>query len=143
MKSKHSTKEDLVVMDPLSDEFLKYWVSTAHNNTEIYRSVFNCVPDDNGKITIILYIYFKKRLITFLIFFFLVLNWGQYEKFVPDPTKVPTGHVANIEATEEELGKKLEKIRGNLVIFPAKFLSQENLLGSVISNAITPAEIFT
>ncbi len=48
-KPKHPTKEDLVVMDPLSNEFYDYWRSVARNNTETYRSVFRCVPDDNGK----------------------------------------------------------------------------------------------
>ena len=48
-KPKNSTKEDLVVMDPLSDEFYGYWQSVAHNNTETYRSVFRCIPDNNGK----------------------------------------------------------------------------------------------
>ena len=49
MSKKHFTKEDLAVMDPLSDDFYNYWSTTAQNNTEIYRSVFRCVPDDNGK----------------------------------------------------------------------------------------------
>ncbi|RIA88728.1 hypothetical protein C1645_725752 [Glomus cerebriforme] len=48
-KSKYPTKEDLIVMDPLSDEFYNYWKSVAHNNTETYRSVFRCIPDNNGK----------------------------------------------------------------------------------------------
>ncbi|CAG8605205.1 4974_t:CDS:10 [Funneliformis mosseae] len=116
---KHPTKTDLVVMDPLSDEFYDYWRTTAHNNTETYRSVFRCVPDDN------------------------VVDWEQYEKFVPDPARVQPCHVANSEATEEDVRKKLGNVRGHLVTFPTKFLNQENLLGSVISNAVTPAEIFT
>ena len=49
-KSKmHPSKEDLVVMDPLSDEFYNYWSKIAQKNTEIYRSIFRCVPDDNGE----------------------------------------------------------------------------------------------
>ncbi|GBC05685.1 hypothetical protein RclHR1_06370012 [Rhizophagus clarus] len=118
-KPKHPTKEDLIVMDPLSNEFYDYWQSVARNNTETYRSVFRCVPDDN------------------------VMNWDQYKKFVPDPAKVPTGHVANSEATKEEVEEKLKNIRGHLVVFPAQFLSQENLFGSIIANAVTPFEIFT
>lgn len=50
-KPKHPTKEDLIVMDPLSDEFYDYWQSVARNNTETYRSVFRCVPDDNGELS--------------------------------------------------------------------------------------------
>ena len=51
-KSKGRPTKDLVVMDPLSDEFYNYWSKTAQNNTEIYRSIFRCVPDDNGKFII-------------------------------------------------------------------------------------------
>jgi hypothetical protein len=43
----------------------------------------------------------------------------------------------------EETIKKLNNIRGHLVEFPHEFLHKENLMGSVISNAVTPAEIFT
>jgi hypothetical protein len=48
-QSKKYSTEELVLMDPLSDEFYNYWSKTAQNNTEIYRSVFRCVPDDYGK----------------------------------------------------------------------------------------------
>ncbi|RIA93447.1 hypothetical protein C1645_735559 [Glomus cerebriforme] len=116
---KHSKKGNLVVMDPLSDEFYNFWLKTAQNNTETYRSVFRCVPDDN------------------------VADWEQYKKFVPDPTKMYIGHVANPNASVEEVKKKLSNIRGNLVQFPTQFLNDENLLGSIISNAVTPSEIFT
>ncbi|CAG8498943.1 7241_t:CDS:10, partial [Ambispora leptoticha] len=116
--SKHPTKEDLIVMDPLSDEFYDYWVKTARTNTEAFRAVFRCVPDDN------------------------VTDWTEYKNFVPDGTKVPTGHVANALQSPEEIQQKLDKIRGHLVEFPLHFLEKENLMGSVISNAVTPAEIF-
>lgn len=48
VKIKHPTKEDAVVMDPLSDDFYNYWKETAKNNTETYRSVFRSIPDKNG-----------------------------------------------------------------------------------------------
>ncbi|CAG8468958.1 364_t:CDS:10 [Diversispora eburnea] len=115
---KHPTKEDLIVMDPLSDEFYDYWSKTAQRNTEVYRSVFRCVPDDN------------------------VTTWEKYENFVPDRTKVPIGHAAN-QADVETIKDKLSNVRGHLVEFPTRFLQSENLLSSVISNAVTPAEIFT
>ncbi|CAG8464425.1 6353_t:CDS:10 [Acaulospora morrowiae] len=117
--NKHPTKHDLVVMDPLSDEFYAYWQTTANHNTDTYRSVFRCVPDDN------------------------VVNWESYDQFVPDSTLVPTGHVANSKANLEEVKNKLSNIRGHLVNFPLHFLEGENLFGSVISNAVTPVEIFT
>ena len=64
-------------------------------------------------------------------------------QFVPDPKTVPVGHVANTQASAEDVGEKLRKIRGHLVEFPLHFLEDENLLGSVIASAVTPAEIFT
>lgn len=43
-------REDVVVMDPLHDEFYyDIWDKTAEKNTLIYRDVFKCVPDDTGK----------------------------------------------------------------------------------------------
>jgi hypothetical protein len=42
-------REDVVVMDPLHDEFyFDIWDKTAEKNTLIYRDVFKCVPDDTG-----------------------------------------------------------------------------------------------
>lgn len=43
-------REDVVVMDPLHDEFYyDIWNKTAEKNTLVYRDVFRCVPDDTGK----------------------------------------------------------------------------------------------
>ena len=47
-KTNHPTKEDKVVMDPLSDDFYSHWKNTAKYNSENYRSVFRCIPDKNG-----------------------------------------------------------------------------------------------
>ena len=35
-----------ILADPLSDEFLHLVQNTAHNNTEIYRELWGCYPDD-------------------------------------------------------------------------------------------------
>lgn len=43
------SEEDRLVMDPLSEDTQKLWNSTARTNTEAFRKVFHCVPDDNGK----------------------------------------------------------------------------------------------
>nr|CAG8445707.1 3808_t:CDS:10 [Entrophospora candida] len=121
-KQDHSTvtkKEDLILMDPLSDKFYDYWTSRANKNTEIYRSLFHCIPDDK------------------------VTSWEEYKNFVPDQSKVPLGHIADTEASIDSVASQIENIRGHLVNFPTQFLKKENLLGSVISNAVTPAEIFT
>lgn len=45
-----SSEEDTLVMDPLDDETLERWNFTAKTNTEAFREVFHCVPDDTGKI---------------------------------------------------------------------------------------------
>ncbi|KAI9496363.1 hypothetical protein BDB00DRAFT_758785, partial [Zychaea mexicana] len=43
-------RQDAIVMDPLHDEFYYgVWTKTAKDNTEIYRTLFKCVPDDTGK----------------------------------------------------------------------------------------------
>jgi phospholipase D1/2 len=41
--------EDRKVMDPLDDETIDHWNSTAKSNTLAFRTVFHCVPDDTGK----------------------------------------------------------------------------------------------
>ena len=45
-----NSKEDKMVMDPLDEETLDLFNSTAKTNTLAYRHVFHCVPDDTGKI---------------------------------------------------------------------------------------------
>ncbi len=42
------SEEDKQVMDPLDDETLALWNSTAKTNTVAFRHVFHCVPDDTG-----------------------------------------------------------------------------------------------
>lgn len=42
-------REDVIVMDPLHDEFYNdIWSKTAEKNMLVYRDVFRCVPDDTG-----------------------------------------------------------------------------------------------
>lgn len=45
------SEEDRLVMDPLDQETLERWNATAKTNTEAFRNVFHCVPDDSGKVT--------------------------------------------------------------------------------------------
>ena len=51
--------------------------------------------------------------------------------------------MANPKACDEEVKNELSNIKGHLVQFPTQFLNKENLMGNVISNAVTPVEIFT
>ncbi|KAF9968644.1 hypothetical protein BGZ70_000961 [Mortierella alpina] len=58
-----------IVMDPLHEPFYEgWWKRVARTNTEIFREVFRCVPDDG------------------------VETWDQYRNFVPNPKKILTGH---------------------------------------------------
>ncbi|GAA93975.1 uncharacterized protein L969DRAFT_322779 [Mixia osmundae IAM 14324] len=109
--------DDALVEDPLSEDFDKLWRGTAKSNTERFRKVFHCVPDDT------------------------VTNWDEYKAFVPK-APVRVGHVAegvSLETVKEEL----DGVRGHLVEMPIDFLSKEDLLG--VSVAVNPAtiEIYT
>ncbi|KAF9176906.1 hypothetical protein BGZ51_009416, partial [Haplosporangium sp. Z 767] len=84
-----------IVMDPLHDDFYEsWWKRVAKTNTEIFREVFRCVPDNT------------------------VETWDDYKAFVPDPKKVLTGHVAMPGATVENVTEKLQQVTGHLVEFP-------------------------
>ena len=41
--------DDNILFDPLSDELWEKLNNTAKKNTEIYRKLWNCYPDDNMK----------------------------------------------------------------------------------------------
>ncbi|KAI8991905.1 hypothetical protein BDF20DRAFT_812470 [Mycotypha africana] len=42
------SEEDKEVMDPLDDATLERWNFTARTNTEAFREIFHCVPDDTA-----------------------------------------------------------------------------------------------
>ena len=50
------SEEDQLVMDPLDEETLDRWNSTAKTNTLAFREVFHCVPDDTGNEIIKLFV---------------------------------------------------------------------------------------
>ncbi|KAF8937698.1 hypothetical protein BGZ58_002293 [Dissophora ornata] len=111
---------DEIVADPLHDDFYEnWWRRVAATNTEIFREVFRCVPDDT------------------------VETWDDYRNFVPNPKKVLTGHVAMEGATVDNVTERLKKVSGHLVEFPMNFLNKENLLGGAVEGAVVPMEIFT
>jgi phospholipase D1/2 len=39
--------DDAMLIDPFSPEFEQVWDEVAYQNTEMYRQVFRCYPDDN------------------------------------------------------------------------------------------------
>ncbi|SAL97159.1 hypothetical protein [Absidia glauca] len=111
---------DNLVMDPLDDSFIDHvWNLTAETNTIIYRNVFHCVPDDS------------------------VLTFDSHRRFVPDPARIPPGHIANPwRMNHDDVMAKLNKIKGHLVVFPTQYLSQENMTASLVQEA-TPPTVFT
>jgi phospholipase D1/2 len=43
------TSDESILKDPLSPEFENYLKSTASNNTEIFKEIFRCIPDNDVK----------------------------------------------------------------------------------------------
>jgi len=91
------SEEDLLVADPLSDDFQRLWNDTAHKNTQLFAEVFKTVPSNN------------------------VRTWAQYEKYVP---KVKAGHVVP-DITVAQIKEKLSKVQGHLVEGAVDFLIEE------------------
>ncbi|GAA5809595.1 hypothetical protein MFLAVUS_003006 [Mucor flavus] len=102
------SEEDQIVEDPLCDETLAMWNMTAKTNTEAFREVFHCVPDDT------------------------VTNWEEYKSFYPDPSEIEIGHVHDPEMSVNDIRDHLGNIRGHLVEFPYHFLEGIDLQGESI-----------
>ncbi|KAF7725701.1 Phospholipase D1 [Apophysomyces ossiformis] len=116
----HAKREDAAALDPLSDRgYYKIWRKTAETNTVAFRELFHCVPDDT------------------------VHTFEKHRQFVPDPTKVKHGHVADPEMSGEEIRRQLKTIRGHLVLFPTDYLKDENVMGTSLIETVTPPIIFT
>jgi phospholipase D1/2 len=116
----HAKRHDAAALDPLSDRsYEKIWLKRATTNTMIYRQLFRCVPDDT------------------------VHTYDQHRKFMPDASRVKTGHVADPSLGEDEICEQLGQIRGHLVLFPKDYLKDENLLQGTIIDTVTPLIIFT
>ncbi|CEP06786.1 hypothetical protein [Parasitella parasitica] len=116
----HAKRHDAAALDPLSDHtYNNIWLRRATDNTLIYRQLFRCVPDDT------------------------VHTYEQHRKFIPNPAKVKTGHIADSSLTEDEICEQLDQIRGHLVLFPKDYLKDENLLQGTIIDTMTPLIIFT
>ncbi|KAI8148534.1 hypothetical protein BJV82DRAFT_268413 [Fennellomyces sp. T-0311] len=105
-------------LDPMADRcYYNIWKKTANTNTLIYRDLFRCVPDDT------------------------VRTFEEHRKFVPDPNKIPYGHVADPDRTAEDIHDNLSKVRGHLVEFPVDYLADEQLMNVIESMA--PMVIFS
>ncbi|ORE03496.1 phospholipase D/nuclease [Rhizopus microsporus var. microsporus] len=102
------SEEDRQVMDPLDEDTLSLWNSTAKTNTVAFRHVFHCVPDDT------------------------VTTWEEYKTFYPDPSQIDIGHVHDPEMSVDEIRDHLANIHGHLVEFPYHFLENVDLQGESI-----------
>ncbi|KAG2237483.1 hypothetical protein INT48_005516 [Thamnidium elegans] len=119
-------REDVIVMDPLHDEF--------------YQDIWNVF------LTIQVYIYIKLVLIyiySSFIFLSVVHSVEQHRQFVPDPSRVLPGHIAEPwKLTNDQVHSKLKGIRGHLVQFPTEYLKNISMTASVIQEAVPPI-VFT
>ncbi|GAA5895994.1 hypothetical protein JCM5296_003164 [Sporobolomyces johnsonii] len=98
-----NSREDQLVMDPLSTETEQLWKSTAEKNAAIFDDVFHCVPSAK------------------------VETWEQYKAFVPQHP-IRTGHVADLNRPIQDIKEQLDQVRGHLVAMPLNFLCKEHLL---------------
>jgi phospholipase D1/2 len=132
------SREDQLVADPLSEDFLRQWNWTARINTEVFEKVFQPVPTDQ------------------------VRNWKQYDEYYSrffgqeagdkDPNKPPSkykwGHVvaekfSSGDQGASEVKEELAKIKGTLVGMPLLFLKDEDIAQEGVGlNAFTE-EIYT
>jgi len=94
------SREDDIVVDPLSDDFLNFWTQTSRRNTEVFSEIFRCVPDAR------------------------VESWDNYENFSPRKD-IKTGHVVNLTVDVKDM---LGGVRGHLVDMPLNFLAKVKLV---------------
>lgn len=96
------TPEDVAVQDPLSDDFLSRWTTTARTNAEVYQNLFHCVPAKG------------------------ITSWAEYNQFVPPGE--PIGHIHNQDNLSLDYIKgELAKIHGFVTEMPLDFLEKEEL----------------
>ena len=108
--------EDDILEDPLDDKLLELFKETAKNNTLIYRSLFNCYPDDEMK--------------TF--------------KDTKNCPKIPLTDKKEIEILQKKYEKEKNNIKGHIVEFPLHFLEKENLgAGFLGIYSLVPEHNFT
>jgi len=90
-------EDDARVADPLSDNLLNLWNTTARVNREVFTELFRPVPSN------------------------LVHNWKAYETYKP---KVKVGHVVP-GVPLHRVKERLALVRGSLVEAPLEFLIDE------------------
>ena len=107
-------KHDVRLNDPTSDELHKLIWETARNNTDLYRQIFMCYPDD------------------------------YYTKFSMIPNKNSMQNKAQEFALKKNYEEKKSQIIGHIVEFPLHFLEEETLGISFFSKEnLVPERNFT
>lgn len=102
--------------DPVCPEFyfdqLRY---TASLNTQIYRELFHCIPDD------------------------CVTSWDEYRRFAEKPSVQSVDpNIVGIDLMEN-----INRIRGHIVLFPLNFLKNEDLSAMMLSpEYLLPVETY-
>lgn len=104
--------------DPLDDAVYHGLLrQQAARNTQIYRELFHCVPDD------------------------YVESWAEYALFTETlrVAAIDPAALQGIDAMDN-----LRLVKGNLVLFPTNFLRKEELVAHVLSaEYLLPMEIYT
>ena len=107
-------KNDTRLNDPVNDELHKLLWETARNNTDLYRQIFMCYPDD------------------------------YYTKFSMIPNKNSMQNKAQEFALKKNYEEKKSQIIGHIVEFPLHFLEEEQLGISFFSKEnLVPERNFT
>ena len=107
-------KHDVRLNDPTSDELHKLIWETARNNTDLYRQIFMCYPDD------------------------------YYTKFSMIPNKNSMQNKAQEYSLKKNYEEKKNQIIGHIVEFPLHFLEEEQLGISFFSKEnLVPERNFT
>ena len=137
----YGSKEDQMVMDPLSDVFLHLWNTRAKTNTDAFGRIFHPVPHDD------------------------VRTWKDYDSFyghffqpsdkeiadkkvIKRPSKYMWGHVVaeNFSPGDQgarEVKELLSTVKGTLVEMPLLFLIKEDIAREGMGlNAFTE-EVYT
>lgn len=114
----HDVSDPLVKQldDPVSDAFYHQQLRfTASLNTQIYRELFHCVPDDCAD------------------------SWDEYKRF----TEKPSVQSVDPNIIGIDMMENIKQIRGHIVMFPLNFLKREDLSASMLTpEYLLPVETY-
>lgn len=134
------SREDQIVADPLSDNFLNFWNSRARQNTFAFGKIFHPVPHDDVRTW--------KDYDAFYEAFFHQADAAASGKEAKTQARYKSGHVvaSNFSAGPQglvEVKELLSTIKGTLVEMPLLFLIKEDIAKEGVGlNAFTE-EVYT